>query len=203
MQEVLSDLTQLHINDLFHTFQGEGFHAGRRALFVRMPYCNLKCSWCDTSFNSYKKWTDGEFLSFAMQEKHRFAVITGGEPTMNKHTPRVIRLLKDSDYTLAIETNGCFPVPMGIDFITCSPKRDAKYLIHPDTYDKVHEFKYVIDKDFDFRTLDRHNVHDGRRYSLSPEFGNWNESLSMIFEFIKKNPHWRISLQTHKWMSIP
>lgn len=199
----MTDLQQLHICDLFHTFQGEGKHAGRRALFVRMPFCNLSCSWCDTKFDTFEKYTDGEFMEFAAQEPHRFAVITGGEPMMHKHTPRIIKLLRRMGYEIACETNGSFPILDGIDWATCSPKKETGYLIHPEAWPKVQEFKYVVDKDFDFKVLERHDIADGKRYSLSPEFGNMQESLQSIFAFIKENPKWLVSLQTHKWMQIP
>lgn len=194
---------ELLINDVFWTFQGEGANAGRRALFVRMPYCNLHCSWCDTSFNSYKRWTEEEFVKFANQERAGFAVLTGGEPTMNKQLPRIIELLKKEHFVIAVESNGTFPVPAGIDFVTISPKRDANYAVDPDAWIKASEFKYVVDEGFDFNFAKRHNVDDGRRYSLSPEFNKMQESLLKIYEFIKENPGWRISLQTHKWMAIP
>lgn len=195
----------LLINDLFWTFQGEGKFAGTRALFVRMPYCNLACAWCDTQFNSFKKWSEEEFSVFAASEKSRFAVITGGEPSMNKQTPRVIAALKKLGFYIAMETNGNFPIPEGVNFVTCSPKRDASppYYVHADVWPRVSEFKYVVDRDFDFSILDRHDIRDKRRYSLSPEFGELTYNLNRIFEFIKENPRWRISLQTHKWMAIP
>ena len=193
----------ININDVFWTVQGEGANWGRRALFVRMPFCNLSCSWCDTSFNTFKKWTSDEFIAFATKESCRFAVITGGEPTMNKHTPLVIEILKSLGFELAIESNGTFPVPLGIDFVTISPKRDADYDINDDAFKKASEFKYVVDEGFDFNILLRHDVNDGRRYTLSPEFGQLDKSIKTIIDFITENPKWRISLQTHKWMKIP
>ncbi len=193
----------MKLNDIFWTFQGEGANWGRRALFVRMPFCNLHCEWCDTSFNSFKKWTDEAFLEFANQEQCRFAVITGGEPSINKDTPKVITLLKQAGFYLAIETNGTFPVPYGIDFITVSPKSDADYHVDEDTWRRADEFKYVVDEGFDFAVLDKHDTENGKRYSLSPEFGNWEKSLARIYEYIKEHPQWRISLQTHKWLGIP
>lgn len=195
----------MNINNVFWTIQGEGQNAGTRALFVRMPYCNLACSWCDTTFNTFTKWTKEELEAFAKQETARFAVITGGEPTMNKHTPLVIETLKALGFTIAIESNGNFPVPERIDFVTVSPKRDADYYIHPDALIKANEFKYVVDKGFDFKILERHKPYGASRarLTLSPEFGNFNESVLEIINFIKENPEWRISLQTHKWMNIP
>ncbi len=195
----------MHLNlvDVFWTHQGEGFHAGRRALFVRLPFCNLKCSWCDTEFDTFKKYEEADFLAYASSEPARFAVITGGEPTMNKQTPRVIELLKSLGFEIAIETNGNFEIPYDIDFVTVSPKRDANYAIHLGALNKASEFKYVVDDGFDFSILDRHDTDDERRYSLSPEFNNFKASLEKIQNYIKENPEWRISLQTHKWMGIP
>jgi organic radical activating enzyme len=167
-----------------------------------MPFCNLACSWCDTEYNSFKTWTDEELISFANQEKARFAVITGGEPMMHKHTQLVIDLLLKEGFELACETNGTFPIKPGIYFPTVSPKRDAEYKIHPHAFENAAEFKYVIDQGFPWEVLKRHNVLDGRRYSLSPEFGRFHESLAEIQEYIKHNPGWRISLQTHKWANI-
>jgi 7-carboxy-7-deazaguanine synthase len=192
----------LHINDVFWTFQGEGFHAGTRALFVRMPFCNLECSWCDTTFDTFKKWTEPEFAEFATRESARFAVITGGEPMMHKHTQDVINLLRSLGFYIQCETNGTFPVKAGIDWICVSPKRDANYKIDLFTFKAAHEFKYVVDEGFNFDILKTHDTTDGRRYSLSPEFGRFTQSLEEIFAYIKEHPRWKISLQTHKWMKI-
>lgn len=202
-------LEPLQINDVFYTIQGEGANAGRRSLFVRMPFCDLACSWCDTQFNTFTRWNENEFEKFASEGKCRFAVITGGEPTMHKHTPRVVNILKSLGYEIAIETNGHFPIPIRIDFVTVSPKRDVAKASQPpfyicdDAFENASEFKYVVDKGFDFGILDRHDVHDGKRYSLSPEFGSFQESVQRILDFIRENPEWRLSLQTHKWIGIP
>jgi organic radical activating enzyme len=190
------------INDLFWTFQGEGREWGRRALFVRLPYCNLKCSWCDTEFNSFTKYTRKEFLDVLDQERSRFAVITGGEPMMNKQTPQIVAELQHRGFFIACESNGTFPIVDGIDFVTVSPKKDAQYKISADAFAKAHEFKYVVDEGFDFEMLKRHNTTDGRRYSLSPEFNNFNQQVKVIENFIIDNPTWRLNLQTHKWIGV-
>ncbi len=196
-------MSNLRINDVFFTFQGEGLHSGRRALFVRMPFCDLKCSWCDTEFNSFEKWHEDEFWKFAIQEKCRFAVITGGEPMMNKQTPKVIEILKQIGYQIACESNGRHPIRDGIDFVTISPKRDDNYKIHPHAFARASEFKYVIDEGFNWEFLKRHDLNDGRRYSLSPEYGRFEQSMKEIMDYIKENPLWRYSLQTHKLLKIP
>ncbi len=196
----------MRINDLFWTVQGEGGNAGRRSLFVRMPYCNLACSWCDTSFNSHKVYTEHALFDFATREKARFAVLTGGEPMMNKDSPKVVETLKGLGFEIACESNGMFPIINGIDYVTLSPKRDGMYSVNPNAWLCADEFKYVVDAGFDFAILDRHNNEflKGRktRLSLSPEFNNMVGSLEQILEYQKEHPQWRISLQTHKWMKI-
>jgi len=192
----------LKINDMFWTFQGEGFNSGTRALFIRMPFCNLKCSWCDTEFDTYLDISEKELIGFANQEISRFAVITGGEPMMNKETQRVAEILKDQGFYIACESNGMFPIYSEIDFVTISPKRDSKYEIHPQALSRADEIKYVVDNGFDFSILDRHDKYSSVNLTLSPEYGNFKPSLEMIFDYIKEHPNWQISLQTHKWMGI-
>lgn len=195
-------MSNLFINDLFFTIQGEGHYAGSRALFVRMPYCNIACAWCDTSFNSYTKYSFEDFLTVAKSEPARFAVVTGGEPLMNGHTGKVVELLHLEGFKVACETNGTFAPNALFDFITCSPKRDAEYKIHADLEPLVSEYKYVVDEGFNWNILDRHNVDDGRRYSLSPEFGRFKESIEEILNYIAQNPGWKLSLQTHKFIGV-
>lgn len=203
---------KLHINDLFWTVQGEGLHSGTRALFVRMPFCNLACEWCDTTFNSFKEWDEEAFKAFAdcAPQMNRFAVVTGGEPLLHKHTERVIEILKKLRFTIACESNG---TPNSdryelFDFVTISPKRQTAdkgmepYKVSEAAMKAAHEFKYVVDDQFDFSILDRHDVYDGRRYSLSPEFNKFDESVKKILDFIERNPAWKISLQTHKWIKV-
>lgn len=194
------------LNDVFHTIQGEGFHSGRRALFLRLPFCNYSCPWCDTEYNSYKEFELYELREIIEQEKNRFAVITGGEPLMNKQTPELVAFLKDAGFEIACETNGSMPAVDGIDFVTCSPKRFTQkglpeFFINPALKEKVSEYKYVVDTDFDFKLLERHK-NDTCRLSLSPEFNTWDQSVERIIEYIKENPQWKISLQTHKILKI-
>lgn len=200
----------LHINDIFWTFQGESYHAGRRALFVRMPFCNLACSWCDTTFNTFEKVSESDLVKCATQEPGKFAVITGGEPSLNKHVPRVIAILKSLGFYIAMESNGTHQPPEGVDWLTVSPKRftDEKgmepFYIHPGAFLLANEFKYVVEEGFPFNILDRHGViaKTNQRLYLSPEFNRMAASLVEIEKYIQANPHWRVSLQTHKWMGI-
>ncbi len=211
----------LQINDLFWTLQGEGRWSGRRALFVRMPFCNYDCPWCDTEYNSFKKISEDEFLQFTKQEPARFAVITGGEPMAHKDLSRIIMLLKNEGFEIACETNGSLPIPAEIDFPTVSPKRFTQkkypeFFIHEDALAKAKELKYVVDTEFDFKILDRHNISTNHqslvsadfknsniRYSLTPEYSTMKQQLPRILSYIKNHPQWQLNLQTHKWIDIP
>lgn len=196
-------MSQLHLVDVFWTFQGEGANAGRRALFVRMPFCNLQCPWCDTEFNSFTKWSTEDFENYCRKESARFAVITGGEPSLHKHTPKVIEILKKQGFTIAMESNGTSPPPDGVDYLTVSPKAyaDEPFYICDKAMAKASEFKYVAEAGFPFEILNRHKP-DGRGLYLSPEFNRMSESLKEIEDYIVLNPQWKVSLQTHKWMGI-
>lgn len=216
----LPSSTPLHLNDLFWTIQGEGQWTGRRALFIRLPFCNYNCPWCDTEYDSYDKVSEADFLTFCQKEPSRFAVITGGEPMAHKDLKRIIMLLKQQGFYIACETNGSLPIPEEIDFPTVSPKRYTQnkfpeFYIHEDAWKRAHEFKYVVDDDFDFTLLDRHRRPDIRhpirseesseepRLSLTPEFTTMKKQLPRILEYIQKNPQWQLNLQTHKWIDIP
>jgi 7-carboxy-7-deazaguanine synthase len=199
----------LQINDLFWTLQGEGRWTGRRALFVRLPFCNYDCPWCDTEYDTFEKWSEEDFIHFTRQETSRFAVITGGEPLAHKDLPRLIKLLKQEGFYIACETNGSQPAPEGLDFITVSPKTFTQkkfpaYYINENILTKASEFKYVVDDQFDFQILDRHKpFNENVIYSLSPEFSNMKANVEKIITYIKGKPQWKLSLQTHKWIDIP
>lgn len=204
------NIKEFHIVNLFWTFQGEGYNSGRRALFVRMPFCNLSCEWCDTEFNKYQKVSVSDFVKYAVREKSKFAVITGGEPTLHKHTFHIINLLHLLGFEVACESNGTVQskIYSMFDFVTISPKRQSKYkgmspyYVSDAALEHASEFKYVVDKDFDFSILDRHEQNSTKKLYLSPEFNDFKESLNKIYSYIERNPGWKISLQTHKWMGI-
>ena len=205
----MPDDEQIQINDLFWTLQGEGHFSGRRALFIRLPFCNYHCPWCDTEFNSFKKYSEQQLINFIEKEPSRFAVLTGGEPLIHKDLPKILELLKKKKFFIACETNGSFPVPKEIDFVTTSPKKYSgssfeEYYIHPQVQDRTNEWKYVVDECFDFDKLKRHEPFKKKvYYSLSPEFTQMKKNTNTIIDFIKSNPRWQLSLQTHKWIGIP
>lgn len=204
----------LNLNDVFYTIQGEGFYAGSAALFVRMPFCNLACPWCDTEFNSFTPWSEENFEHKARlhYKEGAIAVITGGEPSMNKHSPAVAKILQDIGYTVTMESNGQFPKPEGVDFLTVSPKRwhnkdsnDLSKKFYFNETNMIGEIKVVVDAEDVFEFLEKLNLKvpflsfvDGPKLYLSPEWDNRDKWLPRMTEYVMNNPQWKISLQTHK-----
>ncbi|MCC6137218.1 MAG: hypothetical protein IT287_01180, partial [Bdellovibrionaceae bacterium] len=133
--------------------------------------------------------------------------------TLHKDTPRIVALLKKHGFYIACETNGSATIPEGIDFPTVSPKKFTKnkfepYYIHESVPARAKEWKYAVDNDFDFSILERHNEQtDSFKtsivYSLSPEHTHMKANTEKILNYISKNPKWKLSLQTHKWINIP
>lgn len=190
----------IRLVEYFWTYQGEGGNWGRRALFVRVPFCNLACSWCDTQFNKFENVEEQTLEEFALKEPSRFAVITGGEPSMSKETPKVISLLKKNGFTLAMESNGNFAIPDGIDWVTISPKQDADFFIHDDAFAKANEIKYVVDANFKKEFISEQVLQSDKTILLSPEFNELETNMNTIEVLMRYSNRFRLSLQTHKFI---
>ncbi|MDE6306040.1 MAG: 7-carboxy-7-deazaguanine synthase QueE [Muribaculaceae bacterium] len=181
----------MRVNEIFYSLQGEGFHTGTPAVFIRLSGCNLACPFCDTSHAS---GTDMTHLQI-VEEVGRYAgvrhvVITGGEPTLQADD-RLVELLHRNGHFVQIETNGTRPVPKGIDWITCSPKEGPYALTDVDELKVVYQGQDVEAIAALFNT---------RNLLLQPcSCSNTSE----VVEYIKRHPHWRMSLQTHKLIDIP
>ena len=109
------------VNDIFYSLQGEGRNTGRAAVFIRFAGCNMKCSFCDTEFNSFTEMTADEIVKAIADYPARFVVLTGGEPTLQVGED-FIDLLHAHGYEVAMESNGTLPAPKNLDWLTVSPK---------------------------------------------------------------------------------
>lgn len=211
----------MKLNELFYTVQGEGRNAGRAALFIRMPFCNLSCPWCDTEFDSFTEFSEQAIAESIDHCPSRFAVVTGGEPSMNKEVPQLICLLKAKGFEVAMESNGQFLAPEGVDHLTVSPKRwttktgkpgtHPPYWFHPDN--RPSELKLVVDDETPDTVVDdiyrrwvkgefRFKNESDPAFYLSPEWGAKERVLPRIVKYVQENPQWRISIQSHKVMSV-
>ena len=107
----------MRVNDIFYSLQGEGYHTGRAAVFVRFAGCNLRCSFCDTEFDSYREMTADEIVTAISQYPARFVVLTGGEPTLQVDEA-FVDLLHQHSFEVAMESNGTRPAPQNLDWLT-------------------------------------------------------------------------------------
>lgn len=190
------------VNEIFYSIQGEGRWAGRAAVFVRFSGCNLKCPFCDTDFTAYREMTANDILGevSAVGGDCRFIVITGGEPTLQVDA-KLVDLLHERGYYLAMETNGTHPVPKGIDWITCSPK-SAFVANGAVAIKEASEVKVVFDG--------IHEVSDcgiaANYYYVQPcDVGDKDRNAQILKQtvaFVQSHPRWHLSLQLHKIINV-
>ena len=192
---------KLTVNEIFYSLQGEGGRTGRPSIFIRLSKCNLRCSFCDTEFDSGEEMTLEDILKSINQFGCKWIIWTGGEPTLQL-TDEVVAFFKNNGYMQAIETNGTRSVPQGIDYITCSPKQyfeKIKTLIP-----HAHELRFPIVKGDPLPDITVLPAADN--YFLSPIFdGNKEnkENIDYCVKLIKDNPEWSLSVQVHKLIDIP
>ena len=203
---VYDQYVSIPVMEHFHTVQGEGYHSGRAAFFIRLAGCDVGCSWCDVK----DSWTINEkqiisidaLLIEALKFKTRFAVITGGEPAQHNLLP-LTNKLKSNGFEIAIETSGAFPLTGIIDWICVSPKK-FKFPLNENLL-KANELKVIAVNNHDLiwaKELESETNLACKLY-IQPEWDKKETMMPKIIDFIACNPQWKISLQTHKYLGIP
>ncbi len=194
----------LPVMEHFYTIQGEGFHAGRAAYFIRLAGCDVGCHWCDVK----ESWDadihplmDMKALAKTASEYCKLVIITGGEPLM-WNLDVLTEALKDNGCRIHIETSGAHPLSGHLDWITLSPKKTKLPL--PEVYEKANELKMVIfnNHDFKFAEQQAEKVSNDCLLYLQTEWSRREQNYPKIIEFILNNPQWRYSVQTHKYLDI-
>jgi len=187
------------VNEIFRSLQGEGFWTGTSMVFLRLSGCNLECSFCDTSHESFTEMTVREILEAISRigGPCRRVCITGGEPLLQLEES-LIEALHAGGYTIHVETNGTIPAPEGIDWITCSPKGLIKLT-------RADELKVVFTGHGAPEVYMKYPVPEGRRFLQPCDTGDSTKNadiLSRTLEYISEHPFWRLSLQTHKLIGV-
>lgn len=196
----------LPVMESFYTIQGEGYHSGRPAFFIRLGGCDIGCVWCDVkeswSSTGHPRKSCEEIVAEALQEPSRFVVITGGEPALYDLT-RLTRLLHEKGFEIAVETSGAYPLTGEWDWICVSPKKFKAPL--QENLVKAHELKVVINhtSDFDWAEKNAAAVLKHCKLFLQPEYDKFEKHIPSIIDYVKLHPEWSISLQTHKIIHVP
>ncbi len=199
------DQVEYPLMEDFYTIQGEGSHTGRPAYFIRTAGCDVNCWWCDVKESwdeeKHPRVKTAEIVKRAVDSGAEFAVITGGEPLLHNLEPLTVRL-KQAGLKIHIETSGSSPLSGQLDWITLSPKRFKKPL--EEVFPYVDELKIVVltNKDLAWAEENAKKCPSNTQLLLQPEWET-PKSIPLIVDYVKKNPEWGISLQTHKFINVP
>jgi 7-carboxy-7-deazaguanine synthase len=195
----------LPLMEEFYTIQGEGFHTGTAAYFIRIGGCDVGCHWCDVKESWNAALHPPTSTDLIVQNAKKYAdtvVITGGEP-LTWDMSLLTQKLKNQDLKVHIETSGCYPVTGTWDWFCLSPKKNK--LPVDDAYAIAHELKVIIynKHDFIFAEEQADKVNKNAILFLQPEWSKKEEMTPLIVDYVMNNPKWRVSLQTHKYLNIP
>ncbi|RPG33477.1 7-carboxy-7-deazaguanine synthase QueE [Flagellimonas sp.] len=209
VEENVMDLVEkglmLPLMEEFYTIQGEGYHKGTAAYFIRVGGCDVGCHWCDVkeSWNAETHPPTSIDSIVANAEKYSDTiVITGGEPLTWDMGP-LTQGLKGKGMTIHIETSGAYPLTGVWDWICLSPKKNK--LPVGDIYKKAQELKVIVYNKHDFIFAEEQAAQVGEDciLYLQPEWSVRDKMVPQIVDYVMKHPKWKVSLQTHKYLNIP
>lgn len=195
----------LPLMEAFYTIQGEGFHTGKAAYFIRVGGCDVGCHWCDVkeSWNAalHPPTEVGEIIDMARPYSDT-VVVTGGEPMMYDMKPLTSRL-REAGKKLHVETSGAYPLTGEWDWVCLSPKKTGPP--QPEFYPAAQELKVIIYTKSDFRWAEEHarQVSPDCALFLQPEWSRRETMMPLISEYVMENPRWQVGLQTHKYLGLP
>lgn len=197
--------TMLPLMEEFYTIQGEGYHTGTAAYFIRIGGCDVGCHWCDVKESWNATLHPPTHIETIVKNAKQYAdivVITGGEPLTWNMQP-ITHLLQYQNIKTHIETSGCYEVTGTWDWFCLSPKKNK--LPVSSAYAIANELKVIIYNKHDFIFAEEQAllVNQDAILFLQPEWSKKDEITPLIIDYVMKNPKWRISLQTHKYLNIP
>jgi organic radical activating enzyme len=196
----------LPVMEHFYTLQGEGFHQGKAAYFMRMAGCDVGCVWCDVkeSWDAEKHsfFKIEDLISNVKKTPAAIVVVTGGEPLM-QDLAELTQKLKSAGFKTHLETSGAYPLTGNWDWICLSPKKFKAPL--PVILPLANELKVIIfnKSDFDWAEKYASEVSADCKLYLQPEWDKASQMTPLIIEYIKAHPKWELSLQIHKYIDVP
>jgi len=204
-QQLINKGKMLPLMEEFYTIQGEGFHTGKAAYFIRIGGCDVGCHWCDVkeSWNAdLHPPTSTDSIVENVIKYAQTVVVTGGEPTM-WNLEYITNTLRKNNIKTHIETSGAYNLTGKWDWICLSPKKTKLPL--EEIYPIAHELKVIISTMHDFKFAEEQAaiVSNNCELFLQPEWSKREKMTPNIVDYVMKNPQWKISLQTHKYLNIP
>ena len=202
----MSTTTQYPVMEMFYSLQGEGYHQGRAAYFIRLAGCDVGCVWCDVkeSWDASKHpvLSIEEIVSSALAHPGRLAIITGGEPLLY-NLDALTTALKKAGFEINMETSGSSPMSGKWDWVCLSPKKFKAPLT--ESIAAASELKVVIFNKHDFEWAETYaqQVPASCKLYLQPEWDKANEITPLVIEYIKAHPKWELSAQLHKYIQVP
>jgi 7-carboxy-7-deazaguanine synthase len=206
LETLLNITTSLPVMESFYTIQGEGFHQGKAAYFIRLGGCDVGCIWCDVKeswdVNQHPTIPIDKIVSVARSYPARLAVITGGEPLLHNLT-ELAEALHRAGFDTNIETSGSHKLSGKWDWICLSPKKFKAPL--PEILLRANELKIIVFNRSDFEWAEKYAnlVSADCKLYLQPEWDKSSLVTPLIIDYIKQHPQWELSLQIHKYINVP
>ena len=190
----------------FYTLQGEGFHAGKPAYFIRLGGCDVGCRWCDAKFTwnarQFPLVDVDEIITRVLEHPAQALVITGGEP-LQYPLDYLTGELSRKGVEIFLETSGTHPPSGRFDWVCLSPKRQSPPL--DEVWPLADELKVIVESGEDLRWAEECAARVDRKcvLYLQPEWSRYESVIPVIVDYALAHPCWNVSLQTHKFMHIP
>lgn len=205
MNELVAAGKMLPLMEEFYTIQGEGYHKGAAAYFIRIGGCDVGCHWCDVKESWNAKLHPPTRVNTIVENAvshSKTVVVTGGEPLTWDMT-ELTTGLKERGAQIHIETSGAYPLTGIWDWICLSPKKIK--LPTEEIYEVANELKVIVFNKHDLKFAEEQasKVNPGCILYLQPEWSNREKMMPLIVDYVMKNPRWKVSLQTHKYLNIP
>ena len=205
-KELLESGRKLPIMEEFYSIQGEGFNSGKAAYFIRVGGCDVGCHWCDVKESWNPNLHPLIYIDKVVENVQNFPaksiVITGGEPLLY-NLDYLTQQLENNQIEIFLETSGAYSLSGKWHWICLSPKKNSPPL--EEVYQVADELKVIVYNKNDINWAEEHAAKVGVdcKLYLQPEWSNLQKVMPMLIDYVKENPQWNISLQTHKFMQIP
>jgi 7-carboxy-7-deazaguanine synthase len=195
----------LPLMEAFYTLQGEGYHKGGAAYFIRIGGCDVGCHWCDVKESWNAELHPPTPINTIVDGAKKYSdtvVVTGGEPLMWPMDP-LTEALHNKGIQVHIETSGAYPLTGVWDWFCLSPKKNKLPL--KEAYDRADEVKVIVynNDDFKFAEEQAEKVSPTCKLFLQPEWSRRDKMMPLMVDYVLQHPKWKVSLQTHKYLNIP